>query len=86
MDAAFHSLIAALEQCTGMSFREESNAGNLCFVNDPELQPDYRSSFSSRDTWNYIFKTTSFETKEQVDFSLVPLPKDAAAFWIAVGK
>ena len=54
--------------------------GNICFANNSEVRPEFRTNFSKLDIVCYV---SSFLTK--TTFSLenekIPFPKNAAAFW-----
>ena len=58
----------------------DSLDGNICFANNSDVRPEFRTNFSKLDIVRYV---SSFLTK--TTFSLekekIPFPKNSAAFW-----
>jgi very-short-patch-repair endonuclease len=62
--------------------------GNLCYINNPEVRDDFKTTFAPIDLLDYIYAVLHSPTycekqKEflKIDFPRVPYPKDANTFW-----
>ena len=64
--------------------------GNLCFVNNEEVRSEFKQTFTSKDTLNYIaavLHSPIFTPQQQqqellnADSLTIPYPKDAKTFW-----
>jgi predicted helicase len=70
---------------------EKETEGEVCFANNPDLRPEYRTSFAPIDLLDYIYAVLHSPTYRQkykeflkIDFPRVPYPKDAETFWSLV--
>lgn len=71
-------IIRQIEQKLGLQFLEESNSGNLCFMNNnDELQDEFKPCFTEADLKNFLKSFSDEENK---------IPEDALTFWQLVGK
>ncbi|MDX1364222.1 MAG: type ISP restriction/modification enzyme [Arenibacter latericius] len=86
------SLLHYVEQLgntLGLSYlTQDEIAGNVCFVNSPELRDDYKTSFSSKDILNFcyaVWHSESYREKNlaylENDFLQLPYPKGSNTFW-----
>jgi predicted helicase len=81
----------------GLAFtneKEEQTEGEVCFMNSPEVRPEFRATFAPIDILDYIYAVLhspayreKYKEFLKIDFPRVPYPKDLAAFWklIALG-
>ncbi|HEX8576220.1 MAG TPA: type ISP restriction/modification enzyme [Flavobacterium sp.] len=79
----------------GLTFIPEKNTeGKVCFVNSPELRPEFRQAFTLIDILDYIYAivhSAGYREKYnpflKMNFLEVPYPTDADVFWklVAVG-
>ncbi|HPE77976.1 MAG TPA: hypothetical protein PLC80_17915 [Draconibacterium sp.] len=67
---------------------ERELEGNVCFINNPEVRPDFRVSFSSIDIQNYIYAVllspancNKYSEFLETGFPRLPNPRDAVTFW-----
>ena len=71
-------LINLFEKATGLTFINENEAnGNVCFANNPELRPDFKTTFTIKDIKNYLLGLKKTQN--------ITGPNDAEAFWKIVG-
>lgn len=80
-----------------LSFTNEKEIpieGEVCFINSPEVRPEFRLTFAPIDILDYIYAvlySPSYRKKYKeflkIDFPRVPYPKDNATFWklVALG-
>jgi hypothetical protein len=74
-------LISQFEKATGLAFvSDESSKGNVCFADNPNLRPEFKSTFRKADIKNYVL---GLPQKQHIS-----LPKDADTFWkiVDLGK
>lgn len=64
---------------------QDTPEGNLCFANNQEVLPAYRTTFGKLDIVHYIVALLS---KQQFNLGMgeVPFPENADAFWAAVNN
>jgi hypothetical protein len=62
--------------------------GEVCFINSPEVRPEFRLTFAPIDILDYIYAVLHSPTyrkkyKEflKIDFPRVPYPEDSTTFW-----
>lgn len=67
---------------------EKETEGEVCFANNPDLRPEFRTSFAPIDILDYIYAVLHSPTYREkykeflkIDFPRVPYPKDANTFW-----
>ncbi len=69
--------------------------GNVCFINNPEVRSDFRTTFAPIDILDYIYAVLhspayreKYKEFLKIDFPRVPYPKDATTFWqlVELGK
>jgi hypothetical protein len=78
-----------LAEKLGLTFvPEKEPEGNVCFINNPEVRPEYRTTFAPIDILDYIYAvlhSSAYREKYmrflKIDFTRVPFPKDAGTFW-----
>lgn len=80
-DATGFDFIRVLEQHTGMAFiNEPSDPESLCYANSQAVRPEYKTSFTTADLWNYI---TNHPSQQSTDLKSM-LPKNKQQFWQTV--
>jgi predicted helicase len=83
------AIVNQLAEKLGLTFvPEKEPAGNVCFVNNPEVRHDFKTTFAPIDILDYIYAVLHSPTYREkykeflkIDFPRVPYPKDAATFW-----
>ncbi len=67
---------------------EKEPEGNVCFINNPEVRPDFRTTFAPIDILDYIYAVLhspvyreKYKEFLKIDFPRVPYPKDSESFW-----
>jgi len=67
---------------------EKETEGEVCFANNPELRPEFRTTFAPIDILDYIYAVLhspayreKYKEFLKIDFPRVPYPKDAETFW-----
>jgi predicted helicase len=67
---------------------EKEPEGNVCYINNPEVRPDFKTTFAPIDILDYIYAVLHSPTYREkykeflkIDFPRVPYPKDAETFW-----
>ncbi len=67
---------------------EKEPEGNVCFLNNPEVRPDFKTTFAPIDILDYIYAVLhspayreKYKEFLKIDFPRVPYPKDAETFW-----
>jgi len=74
-------IIVQFERVTGLTFiSDDTSEGNVCFANNPELRPEFKSTFRKSDIKNYLLGLSQSKKKQKIT-----LPKDAQTFWKIVG-
>jgi predicted helicase len=88
-------IVKQLAEKLGLTFvPEKEPEGNVCFINNPEVRPDFRTTFAPIDILDYIYAVLHSPTYREkykeflkIDFPRVPYPKGrdamhrASAFW-----
>jgi predicted helicase len=82
-------IINKISQSLNIAFTpEKETEGETCFANNPELRPEFRTSFTPIDILDYIYAVLHSPTYREkykeflkIDFPRVPYPKDADTFW-----
>ena len=79
------TFILAMAEKHNLNFRESApSEPNLCFLESPELRPEYKSAFSKADVVAYIFAVLS-RPEVHMDSDQVPFPASALGFWMDRG-
>ncbi len=67
---------------------EKEPEGNVCYINNPEVRDDYKTTFAPIDLLDYIYAVLHSPTYREkykeflkIDFPRVPYPKDSDTFW-----
>ena len=67
---------------------EKEPEGNVCFINNAEVRPDFKTTFAPIDILDYIYAVLHSPTYREkykeflkIDFPRVPYSKDAGTFW-----
>jgi len=74
-------LISQLEKATGLTFvSDEASKGNVCFADNPNLRPEFKSTFRKADIENYLLGLAHSQNIIEI--------KDAETFWkiVDLGK
>ena len=88
-------IIKNVEKNLSLTFTKEKeipSEGEVCFMNSPEVRPEFRLSFSTIDVIDYVYAilySSSYREKyTRKDFPEVPFPTDSTAFWklVALGN
>lgn len=81
-------LIKNFEQNLLLTFTKEkelSLQGEVCFMNSPEVRPEFKLSFTQTDILDYVYAilySSSIREKSKTKiFPEVPYPTEASAFW-----
>lgn len=81
-------LIKNFEQNLSLTFIKEKESlqqGEVCFMNSPEVRPEFRVSFTTIDIFDYVYAilySSSYREKYKMKvFPQVPYPTDASTFW-----
>lgn len=81
-------LIKNFEQNLSLTFIKEKESlrqGEVCFMNSPEVRPEFRISFTTIDIFDYVYAilySSSYREKYKMKvFPQVPYPTDASTFW-----
>ena len=81
-------LIKNLEQNLSLTFSREKELpleGEVCFMNSPEVRPEFRISFAPIDILDYVYAilfSSSYREKYKTNaFPEVPYPTDTSVFW-----
>lgn len=82
-------IIKQMAEKLGLGFVPEKEAeGNVCFINNPEVRDDFKTTFAPIDVLDYIYAVLHSPTYREkykeflkIDFPRVPYPKDADSFW-----
>ena len=63
-------------------------SGEVCFAASPEVRPEFRSTFTSIDTLDYVYAVLyssayykNFDNYLKNDLEGIPIPTDTAIFW-----
>jgi predicted helicase len=83
------AIVNQLAEKLGLTFvPEKEPEGNVCFVNNPEVRHDFKTTFAPIDILDYIYAVLHSPTYREkykeflkIDFPRVPYPKDAETFW-----
>lgn len=90
-------LVTKVAEELGLIFVSEKRDqnGNVCFTNDSDVRPEFRTEFAPIDLLDYIYSVLhnpSYREKYKeflkIDFPRVPYPKDKEKFWqlVALGS
>ena len=85
-------IIAVLQTRLNLTFVDDSQEANLCYVNSEEVRPEFKQAFSGKDIDNYItgFLHSKNLSKSNREFTPqdFPYPEDDAAFWklVTIGQ
>lgn len=67
---------------------EKEPEGNLCYINNPEVRDDFKTTFAPIDLLDYIYAVLhspiyreKYKEFLKIDFPRVPYPKDSGSFW-----
>lgn len=67
---------------------EKEPEGNVCYINNPEVRDDFKTTFAPIDLLDYIYAVLHSPTYREkykeflkIDFPRVPYPKDTNTFW-----
>jgi len=82
-------IVKQLAEKLGLTFvPEKEPEGNVCFINNAEVRPDFRTTFAPIDILDYIYAVLhspayreKYKEFLKIDFPRVPYPKDAETFW-----
>lgn len=81
-------LIKTFEHNLSLTFTKEKEVlseGEVCFMNSPEVRPEFRLSFATIDILDYLYAvlySSSYREKyNKTGFPEVPYPTDTSIFW-----
>jgi len=81
--------INQIAKSLGLAFIPEiTPSGNICYINNPEVRNDYKTSFNTSDVKNFFYSILhssgyrkTHQNFKKIDFSQIPSPTDAETFW-----
>jgi hypothetical protein len=80
------NFIENMQVLLSLSYLETTTLkGNVCFANNSEVQPEFRTIFTKTDSINYINATLN-NAIFNIEIDTIPLPTNAANFWKMVEK
>jgi predicted helicase len=82
-------IVNQIAEKLGLTFvPEKEPEGNVCFVNNAEVRPDFRTTFAPIDILDYIYAALhspayreKYKEFLKIDFPRVPYPKNTETFW-----
>jgi predicted helicase len=82
-------IVNQIAEKLGLTFvPEKEPKSNVCFINNPEVRSDFKTTFAPIDILDYIYAVLHSPTYREkykeflkIDFPRVPYPKDAETFW-----
>lgn len=82
-------ILKEIAKSLGLGFvPEKEPEGNVCYINNPEVRDDYKTTFAPIDLLDYIYAVLHSPTYREkykeflkIDFPRVPYPKDSNTFW-----
>ncbi len=82
-------IIKLIAEKLGLTFvPEKEPEGNVCFVNNAEVRPEFKTTFAPIDILDYIYAVLHSPTYREkykeflkIDFPRVPYPKNTETFW-----
>ncbi len=82
-------IVSKIANHLGIAFvPEKEEEGRVCYINNPEVRRDYRTTFAPIDILDYIyavlhspFYRMKYREMLKLDFPRVPYPKDSELFW-----
>jgi hypothetical protein len=78
------NFINKMEVLLNLSYLESTNSkSNLCFENNSDVQPAFRTIFTKMDIINYINVALNKDNFE-IETDKIPLPSNAVNFWETV--
>jgi predicted helicase len=86
-------IVQQFAQKLGLSFiPEKEPEGNVCYINNPEVRDDYKTTFAPMDILDYIYAVLHSPTYRKkyneflkIDFPHVPFPQNSDTFWKLAG-
>lgn len=77
-------IIEQIANNLGLLFvKQKDREGNVCFVNNPDLRPEFRQGFTVLDVLDYsnaVFHSKTYR-KGNTDFFNIPISADVVLFW-----
>jgi len=81
--------INQIEKKLGLAYvPEKEPAGKVCYINNPEVRSDFKTTFAPIDILDYIYAVLhspayreKYKEFLKIDFPRVPYPADAETFW-----
>lgn len=82
--------VAKIAEGLGLNFVPEKldKNGSVCFANDPDVRPEFRTEFAPIDLLDYIYAVLhspayreKYKEFLKIDFPRVPYPMDKEKFW-----
>lgn len=82
-------IVNQIAEKLGLTFvPEKEPEGNVCYINNPEVRNDYKTTFAPIDLLDYIYAVLhspayreKYKEFLKIDFPRVPYPADAETFW-----
>jgi predicted helicase len=82
-------IVKQFEEKLGLTFvSEKEPEGKVCYVNNPEVRPDFKTTFAPIDILDYIYAVLhspiyreKYKEFLKIDFPRVPYPNDVETFW-----
>ena len=83
-------IIQQISKKLQLSFIDQENMqrmGEVCFANSPEIRPEFRTTFTSKDAFDYAYAVLyskksheQFEKHLKTDLKTIPIPPDIFIF------
>ncbi|MGC9355565.1 MAG: type ISP restriction/modification enzyme, partial [Mariniphaga sp.] len=82
-------IVSQIAEKLGLTFvPEKEPEGNVCYINNPEVRNDYKTTFAPVDLLDYIYAVLhspayreKYKEFLKIDFPRVPYPTDVETFW-----
>jgi len=82
-------IVNQIAEKLGLAFvPEKEPEGKVCFINNPEVRDDYKTTFAPIDILDYIYAVLhspayreKYKEFLKIDFPRVPYPKNTETFW-----
>jgi len=82
-------IVSQIAEKPGLTFvPEKEPEGNVCYIHNPEVRNDYKTTFAPVDLLDYIYAVLhspayreKYKEFLKIDFPQVPYPTDVETFW-----
>ncbi|WP_316635553.1 type ISP restriction/modification enzyme [uncultured Flavobacterium sp.] len=77
-------VIALIKDRSGLVFIDEKGTGNVCFINNEELRPEFKQNYTAIDLLDFsyaILHSSIYKKDLKSDNQKIPIPLDSDVFW-----